>query len=471
MTPRRLLPFLAVFLVLAAAFFLLEWHQVRVAREKEEAQKLFRLQQADITAITIKRSSGEIRLVKEGQDWRLVQPLNEEADRVTLNSLTSALAGLQQTRDLGTAQDLKPFGLEQPALVLSFTAGDKSHTLTVGQKIPGGEGYYVRRDQDPGVLVIPASSKESLDRPLSDLRNRSLFDFAVDQVKALRVKTPKSLIILEKKDGNWRWVGRENFDVYPERLERLLRFVSLARVREFVDDVPQNLNKYGLAPPELEITVVADKGEQRLFLGSRKKEDCYARRGGQGPVFLMENLILDLFTAPLESVAALQKNPLWAEVRGSFPQYLEDRRVWTGEVKNVAAFTWGPPEKTWTAARDKDFFKITGPDNQEVRQPAVRVELALLKLRDLEVESLSTSGASEAKPKNTFVLRDKTGQTIFRLEELGEAQGLMKVRYAADNQAPRESLVSRKAYEQWQQGLAQLASPPPAPKEGQEERK
>ncbi|MFW6122747.1 MAG: DUF4340 domain-containing protein [Thermodesulfobacteriota bacterium] len=470
MTPKRLLPLLAVFLVVAAAYVLLEWHQGRQAREKEEARKLFRVQEADITAITLQRQGEEIRLVKEGQDWRLEQPVKGQADQVTLNSLASTLARLRRTRDLGPEKDLKPFGLEEPALKVSFTVKDKSHTLSVGQNIPGGEGYYARRDQDPGVLVIPASSQESLDRRLSDLRNRSLFNFAVDQVRALRVKTPQTQVTLEKKGGQWRLVGRENFEVDPERLERLLRFVSLARVKQFFADAPQDLSRYGLAAPGVEITVVTDKGEQRLWLGAREKNQVFARRGEVGPVVLMEDLILDLFVMPLQSVAGLQKNPLWSQVRGAFPEYLEDRRLWSGEVKDVARFTWGPPGKSWTGVREEDFFQLTGPDDQKGRQPAIRVELALLKLRELEVEGRRTTGAApEATAKNSLELRDKSGKTIFRLEELGETNGKVKVRYAAGGQALREALVAPKAYEQWQQDMAQVTTPRPAQQEKQKQ--
>jgi hypothetical protein len=465
-TPRRLLPILAVFLVVAAAYFFLQWHQGRTVRQKEEAQKLFGVIEADITTITLQRPSQEIRLVKEGKDWRLVQPLQEPADRVALNSLVSTLSRLRRTRDLGAEQDLQPFGLKQPSLVISFTAHDKPHTLSVGQKIPGGQGYYARRDQDPRVLVIPASSKESLDRSLADLRNRNLFDFAAEQVKGLRVKTPESQVTLEKKGDQWRLVGRKNFEVYGERLERLLRYVSLARVKEFVADAPQDLSRYGFDPPAVEITVVTDKGDQRLWLGARKKGEVYARRGDQGPVVLMEDLLFDLFTAPLESVAALQKNPLWSEVRGSFPQYLQDRRIWRGEVKNVATLTWGPPGKTWTAARDQEFFNLSGPDNQKVRQPAIRVELALLKLRKLETEGKGASPVPQAQVKYSLELQNQSGQTIFRLAKLSESKDLVKVRYASGAKAPRVDLVSRKAYDQWQQDMERLSKPRPSQQEG-----
>jgi hypothetical protein len=96
-----------------------------------------------------------------------------------------------------------------------------------------------------------------------------------------------------------------------------------------------------------------------------------------------------------------------------------------------------------------------------VRQPALRVELALLKLRDLEFDRLATPVGPEAQGKNLVELRDAKGQTLFRMEELGPADKQVKVRFAAQGAAPREALVSRQAYGQWQKDLEQLTAPPP----------
>jgi hypothetical protein len=462
MTPRRLLPFLAVFLVLAAIYFFLEWHRGKVARDEAEAKKIFAVKQPDIATITIKRPAEDIHLVKDGKNWRLDRPIKERADNVTMNSLLASLSQLRLTRNLGPEKDLKPFGLDQPPLIVSFTVGDKSHTLVVGKKSPGEQGYYARRDQDPRVLIIDAAAKESLDRSLSDLRNRALFDFSADKVKVLRVKTGSSQVVLEKKGNSWTWVGRENVKIYPDRLERLLRFLSLARVKEFVPEPQKDPKVYGLAPAVLEITVGTDKGEQHLFLGSRQKDACYARQGDQAPVVLVENLLLDFFTVPLEKVAELQKNLLWQHVRGVFPNYLEDRRLWTGEVKDVAGLTWGPPGKTWTAVKSGDFFKLSGPDKKELRQPAIRLELALLRLRELEAERLLASVNPEDKGKQSLELRDAGGKTLFHLDDIGVLNGQEKVRYVAGAESPKEALVSKPAFDQWQKDMEQFTVPAPS---------
>jgi hypothetical protein len=465
MTPRRLLPFLAVFLVLAATYFVLEWRQGKVAKEEEEARKIFAVKGPDITAITLKRPAEEIHLVKDGENWRLNTPIKEQADNVTMNSLVAGLSQLRFTRDLGAEKDLKPYGLDQPSLVVTFTAGKKSYTLDVGNKSPGDQGYYVRRDQDPRVLIIKNADKESLNRSLADLRNRALFNFAADQVKSLKVKTGSTLVVLEKKDHSWTWVGHENVKIDKDPLARLLRYLSLARVKEFVPGPinEKDLKTYGLAPPAVEITVTTGKGGQSLFLGSRKQDECYARQGDQAPVVLTESLLLDFFTAPLEKVAGLKNNPPWEHARGVFPTYLEDRRLWTGEVKDVANFSWGSPDKNWTAAKSGEFYNLVGPDKKEVRQPAVRVELVLLKLRDLEAESQLPSVNTQEKAKSTLELRGADGKTLFRLEELGVANDQIKLRYTRGAESPREALVAKAAYEQWQKDMEQLTVPPPSP--------
>ena len=466
MTPRRLLPFLVVFLVLAATYFALEWHRGKVAREEEEAKRIFAVKEPDITAITLKRPAAEeIHLVKDGKIWRLDAPIKEQADNITMNSLLAGLSQLRFTRDLGAEKNLKPFGLDQPSLVVSFTAGKKSYTLDVGKKSPGDQGYYARRDQNPRVLIIKNADKESLDRSLKDLRNRALFNFAADRVKSLKVKTGSTQVVLEQQDHSWTWVGQKNIKIDKDRLERLLRYLSMTRVKEFVPGPikEKDLKTYGLAPPAVEITVATDKGEQSLFLGARKKDECYARQGDQAPVVLTENLLLDFFTIPLEKVAGLKNNPLWEHARGVFPIYLENRRLWTGEVKDVVSLSWGLPEKTWTATKSGEFYKLIGPDKKEVRQPAVRMELVLLKLRDLEAERQLTSVNPQEKAKRFVELQGADGKALFRLEELGVANDQIKVRYVRGAESPREALVAKAAYEQWQKDLEQLTVPPPSP--------
>ena len=102
-------------------------------------QEIFAVQGQDITAITIKHPGEEIRLVKEGKDWHLDQPIKERADALTTNALLAALSQMRLNRDLGTEKDLKPFGLDQPPLVVSFKVGNKClRPWTSARNLRGG---------------------------------------------------------------------------------------------------------------------------------------------------------------------------------------------------------------------------------------------------------------------------------------------------------------------------------------------
>ena len=149
MTPRRLLPLLAVFLVLAVSFITLQWYQERQEQARQQAKKIFPVKEEEITALTLKRGKEEIRLIKKDKEWEIINPLKSKADPVAVSSLLTTLSFLDKVRDLGEEKDLANFGLSEPALVVEFNAQGKIYKLALGAKTPGDQGYYVRKDQAP----------------------------------------------------------------------------------------------------------------------------------------------------------------------------------------------------------------------------------------------------------------------------------------------------------------------------------
>ena len=149
MTPRRLIPYLLIFLILAGTYAGLRWRQETRLAQEEEAKKVFHLKENDITELSLVRGKAEIRLVKKDKEWRLAAPLEARADQTTVDSMLTTLARLRKEREMGAEKDLKPFGLDHPGLVVKFTAQGQPHQLAVGGKVPGDQNYYARQDQDP----------------------------------------------------------------------------------------------------------------------------------------------------------------------------------------------------------------------------------------------------------------------------------------------------------------------------------
>ena len=446
MTPRRLIPYVVIFLVLAGAYAGLRWRQEQQAARDEQAKKVFHLQETDLSDLSLVRGKDEVRLVKKDQVWRLTAPLNTKADQTVVGSMLTTLARLRQERDLGAEKDLKPFGLDKPGLVVKFTAQGQPHQLAVGAKVPGDQNYYVLRDQDPHLLTISAGSKDSLDRQLLALRDKTLLAFIIGEVKGLRVKGPKTAVALEKTGPQtWGWVGRPDFRVRGDRVWKLLRDLHIARAKNFLEPPPKNLAALDLVPDrQTEITVVTPAGDQTFWLGAKKDDAVYARLGAGGPVALVDAALADEVDQTLAS--------------------LEDRRLWSGAIAAVHQVVWGPPGKTWTARKDQDGWKITGPDQAATQQPAARLEMALWNFQKIEGEKIPPPGdAPPGSPAFVLELLDQAGKPLLHLEEVGAVgKSALKVLIRAGDQTVL-ALIPLELFRQWQEEMHRLtASAAPA---------
>ncbi len=445
MIPRRLLPYLALFLVLLGVYWGLSWRQTRQEAAKTEAKKIFHIQEKNINELVLKRGKEEVRLAKKDDEWWITKPLKMRADLAMVDAMLSTLASMQKERDLGTG-DLKTFGLDKPPLVVEFAAPGKGGRLVIGNATPGNLGYYAYRDQDTRhLLTINPGNKSSLDRPLADLRDKTIFAYIPTKAKSLQIKIGAAAPVLLEKTapGSWSWKGREKFPVRGDRVEGLLRFLQTSRVKEFISDAPKNLSTYGLAPAMAVVEVVQDKKPEKLLLGAKVKGGDYARKAPDGPVVVTDKDLLAQIAKTLTT--------------------LEDRRVWRGEAAAVQKVVWGPPGKTWTAVKDKDFWKITGPEKQEFKQPAVRLEVALWKLQALELAPPAAAKTPPAKPAYGLELLDGAGKSLFRLDELGQGKGKeVRVRVKTGDKTDT-GLLPPAAFQEWQKEMARLASPPPGP--------
>jgi hypothetical protein len=441
MTPRRLIPYVAIFLVLAGVYTGLRWRQECQTALDEQAKKVFQLKEADVSDLSLVRGKDEVRLVKKDRIWRLTAPLDTKADQATADSLLTTLAGLRQERDLGKEKDLKPYGLDKPGLVVKFTAQGKPYQLAVGAKVPGDRHYYALRDQDPHLFTISQGSKDSLDRPLLALRDKSLLTFITDEVKGLKVTSRKITVTLEKTGPQtWRQVGRPDFRVRGDRVDKLLRDLHIARAKNFLEPPPKKLEPLGLVPDRrTAVTVATPTGDQTLFLGTKKDGAVYARIGAGGPLVMVDASLADEVHKTLAS--------------------LEDRRLWSGAIPAVHQVVWGPPGKTWTARKNQDAWKITGPDQAATQQPAAQLEMALWNFQKLEGEKIPPPGvAPTGSPAFVLELLDQAGKPLLHLEEMGtQKKDRLTVRLR-EGKTATALLAPQGPFRQWQEEMRRLTA-------------
>lgn len=117
---------------------------------------LLNLNTDEVRSILVTDGQRRLRLVREGQDWRIVEPEESPADgyRVFLQAdelahLEARLVVLEQVSDLGT------YGLDPVAWTLMVDTASSHHEIHVGRETPDKASFYVQIVGDPRLYIVP----------------------------------------------------------------------------------------------------------------------------------------------------------------------------------------------------------------------------------------------------------------------------------------------------------------------------
>src|SRR5262249_16483915 len=134
---RRLGPLISLLLLAGLATYVYVY-EVRgksdAATVPDTKDRPIPFERASLRGIRIENEHGALRLEKQGETWKITQPLAADADKDAVEGLLNSLETARIQRRLGTEQDRKSFGLEPPkaTLAIESTAGGEVTTLLVG---------------------------------------------------------------------------------------------------------------------------------------------------------------------------------------------------------------------------------------------------------------------------------------------------------------------------------------------------
>ena len=187
-----------------------------------------------------------------------------------------------------------------------------------------------------------------------------------------------------------------------------------------------------------EITVVTPAGDQTLWLGTKKDNTVYGRIGADG-------------------ARGAGGCRLAGEIDKTLAS-LEDRRLWSGAIPAVHQVVWGPPGKTWTARKDQNTWKITGPDQAATHSPRCAWRWPCGIFRSWKASQSCSRPAPRPAPAFILELLDKAGKPLLHLEELG-AQGKdrLKIR-TGEGKTAVTALIPRAPFRQWQEEMRRLTA-------------
>lgn len=309
MSFKKTLIFFIILLLLGGYYYIVEVRMAEKKQATEEAKKkLFQIQEDEIQELALKRADQEIILKKQDDAWKMVQPVAASADVQNVKTLLTTFIEAERDKTITEkSTDDQEFGLDNPELMITarIQENDAGFQLSIGKETPTASGYYARIGDTPAVITIRTSVRNSLDKTMYDLRDKTILDFEPDQVKQVifTIKNPDTGITqeikLEQSDDLWKIVAPKEFNADTTRMGTLLSRVKSSKIKEFIEEEPENLAQYGLDRPGTTLSLVVgdDNTQKTLLLGKTDaaKDGIYAKHEAAQNVFFVPTELVEQF--------------------------------------------------------------------------------------------------------------------------------------------------------------------------------
>jgi hypothetical protein len=416
----------AVVVLVCAGLGWLAWREFHKEGGGDAKEKALTFDKAKVSAVALARAGGEtLRLLKQGQHWRLAAPSDVPAATSEVESLLSSLESLEVQEVVSDSpSSLQPFGLEPPATTATLTLEGAAEPLTLllGDKTPDGTGVYAKRPAQPRLFTVPAFQAGALDKRPFDLRDRDLLHVARDDVRTLEVTGPEGDYALARgDDGEWSLTRPLKTRAGRWSVDSLLGMLESLRMDAVAAEQADDLEAYGLDKPARVVTVtLANGGVKKLEIGADTPDKKYHAREASSrlvaviPGALVDDLakglgelrakrLLDVSTYDVESIDARLDGKEFKHARTS----VKDK-------DDVETYKWkrtAPDAKDLETSQVEDvLFKLTGLEVQEfVDQPGAPADYGF-DAPELEL----TLGQGGGKPALKITLARKNGASYAR---------------------------------------------------------
>jgi hypothetical protein len=297
---RGLRSFLALFVILlglGAYLYFVESKRTPGSDSDDDREKVFAVEADKIDEVTIKSASGDrTTLKKTGNDWQIVSPVTAAPDSAEMSGITSNLSTLEIQRVVDeNASELKEFGLAEPRIEVTFSAGGTQHTLQIGDKTPVGSDLYAKlRDQNK-VFLIASYLESSFNKGTFDLRDKAALKLDRDKVDSIEIVAADRPLRFQKADGEWRMTqpaaGRTDYTA----VESLVGRLGTAQMKSIAAAESADLKQYGLDKPQATVRIGTGSSQAVLLVGGKAGEegDVYAKDQSRPAVFTLESSLLD----------------------------------------------------------------------------------------------------------------------------------------------------------------------------------
>ena len=334
---------------------------------------------AGVKRIEVRRSSGFLRIVKEGAAWGIQQPITAPGDPY---EIAAYLEKLQQVKieDFidNDVSDFAAYGLQGETLQISVGGVDgSSNVLILGDPVPGCPGMiYARRADDTSVFAVKDEVFAMLNAPVNTFRDARVLSIAKEDVAAISIRHAGEQVALVRDEaGAWKVNIPAVWNAAARTVDQLIDLWERVVVTEF--DVPPSS-----AAVDWSLTFVSGAGVTNRI-------DVLERGEKQDGLLVRLNGSSDAFQVNLPIVPNTIINPL----------AYKSRLVWNQndtDVRRIVLSRSGKPEQTIARASGGAFAAVESSGNGQVDDAAVERLLSCL-------HQVVTPGYIEYNPRDLAI--------------------------------------------------------------------
>jgi hypothetical protein len=298
-------------ILLGGVYYYLNWKSGKAEKAPADTPKAaFAIQASDVASIAVahpaKPDQPLIKISRAGGNWQIAQPVETAADSSVVDQSIDNLASARITQtEPDTPDRLKAFGLDPPkvSVELQLKNGAK-HTLLIGDKVFDGSSVYAIVDGAKSVSVLPDSVLTSSDKSLDDFRDHTILHITSDQVASFTLKNPSGELALTKSKDQWAFTKPADTRADQDSISAVLTAIQTGKFTGVGGEKPDDLGKYGLASPAVNLTATDDTGKKStLLVGKKEGNDYFARDTSRPTIFRIPG---DLYTQLTKSFADLR---------------------------------------------------------------------------------------------------------------------------------------------------------------------
>lgn len=252
---------------------------------------------ANVREMKLSNRHGDFIFVKEGNDWKITQPVETSAERSAVEAVLNKLDFSRiKSVEAEEARNLARFGLTRPAYHVDLFLGPEKAKSSVSFSEVRNNVSYGKDAARPIIFTVDSTFLEPFGKDLFAFRDKKIVDFETAKANRIILSHENQVMILVKDTlNNWTTASGEKAKNW--KVSSLLSSINNLKAEQFVEENPRYFMPYGLVNPEHRIEVYADDERiAELNFGYSKKDMVYVQNPRRKPVVtIKENKLKELF--------------------------------------------------------------------------------------------------------------------------------------------------------------------------------